>query len=81
MSLERTKEMTMKRWTYGKTRLGEVFVEWLGEGETPDWPHPEGKRWGLVEDDGEWLVYAGRVAAVVSPVRRKVTATVETECR
>ncbi|MFC4351686.1 hypothetical protein ACFOW6_09055 [Fodinicurvata halophila] len=43
-------------------------METLRSDDTPDWPHPEGKRWGVVKDEGEWLVYAGWLAAVVSPV-------------
>lgn len=56
-------------------RFVEVFVEYLGAGDTPGWPHPDGRRWDVIRDDGEWMVYAGRVAAVVTPgstVRRKV---------
>ena len=55
------------RWASIQTRVAEVFLEVLPKGEGPSWPHPEGKTWGVVRDDGEWLVYAGRVCAVVAP--------------
>jgi hypothetical protein len=35
----------------------------------PSYPHPQGKRWGIVREDGEVMVYAGPFHAIVSPKR------------
>lgn len=56
----------------------QAFIQWLSRGETPLYPHPEGKRRGIVrEADGEVLVYAGRFHSIWTPPRwvRGVSST------
>lgn len=49
---------------------GDFFHTLLPHGETALYPHPQGKRWGVVRKDGETMVYAGRYHAIyVSPKR------------
>jgi hypothetical protein len=46
----------------------EVWLQMLPRGQTPLYPHPEGRRFGVVrEEDGEVLVYAGRVHVILTP--------------
>lgn len=47
----------------------QVWLQVLGADETPCYPHPEGKTYGVTREDGEWLVYIGRLHLIVTPVR------------
>lgn len=51
-------------------RFGDFFHVVLPKGETPLLPHPEGKRWGLVRQGGDTMLYAGRYHAIFTSPRR-----------
>lgn len=54
---------------YLKCPLGAAWIQFLADGDTPDWPHPSGYRWAIRRTHGETLIYAGPVCAVLTPPR------------
>ncbi len=52
---------------YLKTPFGTAFAQMLKGRDTGPFPHPEGKRWGVVREGGEVCVYAGNVFAILTP--------------
>lgn len=60
----------MRRTRFYKLPGGrQVWLESLPAGETPLFPHPEGRRWGVnrQEDNGEVLIYLGRLHLIWTP--------------
>jgi len=52
--------------TYARIGNGEAWMQWLSRDETPDWPHPRDKRWGIKREPGGTTVYLGRLVVTMS---------------
>ena len=57
--------------TYGRIGNGEAFAQWLSRDETPDYSHPQGRRWGVWRAASGTTLYLGRLVVTMS--RRTTT--------
>jgi len=60
----------LSRSVFMKSPLGTVWAEWLLRGTTPCFPHTEYRRWGLLVEDGELLIYLGRLHVILTAPKR-----------
>jgi hypothetical protein len=71
MQIEHYRKMTTGTHALFVLTFGrEVWAQWLRGDDTPDCPHPQGRRWGVSVQPGGTTLYVGRIVVTVSRVKR-----------